>query len=297
MPPVDPTEVDLVFRGRKVVRDRALIMAIINRTTDSFFDQGATFGEEEAQNAISRAVAAGADVIDIGGVRAEAGPEVSTGEEIDRVAPVVQWARETYPDLFISVDTWRREVGEEVCRVGADIINDSWAAAEPELMDVAAKYGTGYICTHTGGQAPRTVPVRPRYEDVVATVVEETVRLAELAAAKGVPRGGILIDPTLGILYGKDTDYNVTLLRHVRAFVDTGWPVLMAISNKDFIGEILDADLEDRMVGTLAATAYAANAGAVMFRAHHVRETRQVAEMIATINGSRPPSRPYQWTA
>lgn len=288
--------VELVFRGRQVERDRALVMAIINRTTDSFYDQGATFAEKATRDAISRAVADGADVIDIGGIRAEAGPEVTTSEEIARIVPIVEWARETFPDLLISIDTWRAEVGDATCRAGADIVNDSWAAADPELVQVAATYRAGYICTHTNGQQPRSTPIRPHYDDVVGSVVDATRQLAELAVAKGVPKEGILIDPTLGILYGKDTAYNIALLRGVAALVQTGWPVLIAISNKDFIGEILDAELNDRVAGTLAATAFAANAGAAMFRAHHVRETRHVLEMIATINGTRPPSRQFDWT-
>lgn len=295
MPANGPEPIDLVFRGVSVVRNRALIMAIINRTTDSFYDRGATFAENAARDAIHRVVANGADVIDIGGVRAEAGPEVTTSEEIDRIVPVIRWAHEAYPEMIISVDTWRAEVGDAACRAGAHIINDSWAAADPELLDVAAKYGAGFICTHTAGRQPRSVPVRPHYDDVVATVVEETTQLAELAESKGVPHDGILIDPTYGILYGKDTEYNVALLRGVSAFVETGWPVLVAISNKDFIGEILDAELGDRVAGTLAATAFAANAGAAIFRAHEVRETRHVVEMIATIKGTRPPARVFEW--
>ncbi|WP_163512459.1 dihydropteroate synthase [Fodinicola acaciae] len=288
--------IDLVFRGVRVVRDRALIMAIVNRTKDSFYDQGSTFDLAPAQDAIHRAVANGADVIDIGGVRAEAGPEVTTAEEVDRIVPIVRWAHETYPELIISIDTWRAEVGDAACAAGAHLINDSWASAEPELIDVAAAHGAGYICTHTGEQAPRSVPFQHHYDDVVATVVKETTRLAELAVSKGIPREGILIDPTWGILYGKDTGYNVALLGGIRTFVETGWPLLVAISNKDFIGEILDADLGDRVAGTLAATAYAANEGAAMFRVHEVRESRHVVEMIATINGIRPPSRTFQWT-
>lgn len=288
--------VELILRGRHVQRDRALVMAIINRTTDSFYDQGATFAEQTARDAISQAVADGADVVDIGGVRAEAGPEVSASEEVSRIVPVVEWARETFPDLLISIDTWRAKVGDAACRAGADIINDSWAASDPELMDVAATYHAGYICTHTNGQQPRSIPMRPHYDDVVAAVIDATTQLAESAVAKGVPKEGVLIDPTLGILYGKDTAYNVALLRGVSAFVQTGWPVLVAISNKDFIGEILDAELNDRVAGTLAATAFAANAGAAMFRAHQVRETRHVVEMIGTINGTRPPARQFDWT-
>ncbi|WP_130343741.1 dihydropteroate synthase [Herbihabitans rhizosphaerae] len=288
--------VELVFRGRRVLRDRPFVMAIVNRTTDSFYDQGATFGEQAAQEAIRKAVADGADVVDLGGVRAEAGPEVSGAEEVARITPIVRWARETFPDLLISVDTWRSEVGAAACQAGADIVNDSWAAADPELMDAAAQYGAGYICTHTGGQEPRSIPRRPQYDDVVETVIAETTKLAELAVGKGVPSEGILIDPTLGILYGKDTAYNVEILRHVPRLVATGWPVLIALSNKDFLGEILDAELRDRVPGTLAATALAAADGAAMFRAHEVYATKQVLELTATIKGTRPPARTYQWT-
>ena len=293
----EPGHVELVFRGQKVVRDRALVMAIVNRTPDSFYDQGATFAERAAHEAIRRVVADGADVIDIGGVRAEAGDDVNVREEIDRVVPIVQWIRAEFPELIISADTWRSEVGDAVCRAGAHILNDNWAAADPEILDVAAQYGAGYVCTHTGEQEPRSVPRRHHYDDVVATIIEHTTQLAEAAIAKGVPRDGLLIDPTLGILYGKDTQYNIDILRGVRSLADTGWPVLIALSNKDFLGEILDADTHDRVPGTLAATALAAADGAVMFRAHEVRATRQVLEMVGTIKGSRPPARRYEWTS
>lgn len=293
----DPGHVELEFRGQKVVRDRALVMAILNRTRDSFYDQGATFAEEAAQDAVRRMVADGADVIDIGGVRAEKGVDVSVTEEIDRVTPVVAWIRANFPELVVSVDTWRSEVADAVCRAGAHIVNDNYAAADPEILDVAAQYGAGYICTHVGEQAPWSVPHQHHYDDVVATVIERTTRLAETAVAKGVPRSGLMIDPTLGILYGKDTQYNIDILRGVRSLVDTGWPVLVALSNKDFLGEILDADTHDRVPGTLAATVLAAADGAAMFRAHEVRATRQVLEMTGTIKGSRPPARRYEWTS
>ncbi|HEX3784799.1 MAG TPA: dihydropteroate synthase [Pseudonocardiaceae bacterium] len=291
----EPGHVELVFRGQKVVRDRALVMAILNRSRDSFYDQGATFAEQDAQQAIRRIVADGADVIDIGGIRAEAGDEVGVREEIDRVVPTVRWIREIFPEVIVSVDTWRGEVADAVCRAGAHILNDNFAGADPEILDVAAQYGAGYVCTHIGEQEPWSVPRRHQYDDVVASVIEHTTRLAESAVAKGVPREGVLIDPTLGILYGKDTQYNIDLLRGVRSLVDTGWPVLIALSNKDFLGEILDADTHDRVPGTLAATALAAADGAVMFRGHEVRATRQVLEMVGTIKGSRPPARLYEW--
>lgn len=269
-------------------------MAIVNRTPDSFYDRGATFDENAAKVAVHEAVTHGADLIDLGGVAASPGNEVTIAEEIRRVVPVIEWIRATYPAMLISVDTWRHEVGDAACRAGAHVLNDAWAAADPELLDVAAEYAAGYVCTHAGGREPRAEPFRPEYHDVVATVLEETTRLAELAVSKGVPRRGILIDATG---YGKNTVDHLLLIKHVRDFVDTGWPVLMALSNKTFVGEGLGVELEDRLTGTLAATAVAAREGAAVFRAHQVRETRQTLEMVASINGTRPPARQSNWIA
>lgn len=284
--------VDLEFRGHRVVRDRALVMAIVNRTPDSFYDQGATFAEDAAKAAIHTAAAEGADVIELGGVTASPGLEVTVTEEIRRVVPIVEWTRINYPDLLIGVDTWRHEVGAAACRAGAHILNDAWAAADPELIDVAAAYGAGYVCTHTGGRTPRAEPFRPDYDDVVTAVRAEITRLAALAEAKGVPRRGIIIDATG---YGKNTSDHLRLLHHVRDFVETGWPVLMALSNKTFVSESLGVDMTDRLTGTLVATATAAYEGALVFRAHQVRPTRHTVEMVAAINGTRPPSRLGNW--
>ncbi|MEC3977515.1 dihydropteroate synthase [Amycolatopsis sp. H20-H5] len=280
----------LVFRGRRVERDRALVMAIINRTPDSFYDRGATFADIAAREAVERVVAEGADIVDIGGVRAGAeGGEVTAEEEIRRVVPIVAWARDRFPELVISVDTWRHEVGREVCEAGADLLNDTWAGTDPRLVEVAAEFGTGYVCSHTGGLPPRTDPYRPHYPDVVAAVIEETTRSAENAVRLGVPREGILIDPTLD--FGKNTWHSLELLRHTARLVATGLPVLIALSNKDFIGETLDAPVAQRGPGTLAATAMAARDGAAVFRAHDVRGTRDVLEMVATILGDRRPAK------
>ncbi|WP_407640521.1 dihydropteroate synthase [Actinokineospora iranica] len=265
-------------------------MAIVNRTRDSFYDRGATFAESAALEAVDRAVAEGADIVDIGGVRAGAhGEPVDAAEEARRVVPFVAAVRERHPGLVLSVDTWRHEVGRAVCAAGADLINDTWAGADPRLAEVAAEYGVGIVCSHTGGAAPRTDPHRVRYTDVVAEVVAELVARAERMVELGVPRAGVLIDPTHD--FGKNTWHGLELLRRLDELVGTGWPVLMALSNKDFIGETLGADVDDRVEGTLAATAVAAWAGARVFRAHQVRRTRQVVDMVAGIAGTRPPAR------
>jgi dihydropteroate synthase len=281
--------VELVLRGRRVIRDRALVMAIVNRTPDSFYDRGATFSDGRAMAAVERAISEGADLVDIGGVKAGPGSYVSVAEEVRRVVPFVAAVRERFPDIVISVDTWRHEVGRRACLAGADLLNDSWAGTDPRLVEVAAEFGAGYVCSHTGGVPPRSRPFRVRYQDIVDSVIEETVRQAELAVAGGVPKDGVLIDPTHD--FGKNTWHGLLLLRRLNELVATGWPVLMALSNKDFVGETLGVELTERVDGTLAATAIAAYTGAMVFRAHEVGRTRQVLEMVASIAGTRPPSR------
>ena len=273
--------------------DRALIMAIVNRTPDSFYDRGATFTDEAAKDAVHRVVAEGADVIDVGGVKAGPGTVVDAGEEIRRVVPFIEWLRGAYPDQLISVDTWRASVAAQACTAGADIINDTWAGIDPALPEVAAEFEAGLVCSHTGGAVPRTRPFRVNYgttvTGVVDAVIAEVTASAEHAADVGVRRDGILIDPTHD--FGKNTFHGLALLRHVPDLVATGWPVLMALSNKDFIGETLGVELTERLEGTLAATALAAADGARMFRVHEVGPTRRVLEMVASIKGSRPPAR------
>ncbi|MCP9270856.1 dihydropteroate synthase [Mycolicibacterium arenosum] len=281
------------FLGRPVAGDRALIMAIVNRTPDSFYDRGATFTDEAAKDAVHRVVAEGADVVDIGGVKAGPGSVVDADEEVARVVPFIEWLRGAYPDQLISVDTWRASVAKQACAAGADLINDTWGGHDRELPDVAAEFGAGLVCSHTGGAIPRTRPFRVNYglseRGVVEDVIAEVTAAAERAAANGVARDRILIDPTHD--FGKNTRHGLSLLRHVKDLVNTGWPVLMALSNKDFVGETLGVELTERLEGTLAATALAAAEGARMFRVHEVGPTRRVLEMVASIQGVRAPSR------
>lgn len=282
--PVSPT-----LCGRPVATDRALVMAIVNRTPDSFYDRGATFSDDAALAAVDRAVSEGADLVDIGGVKAGPGEVVDTAEELRRVVPFVAAIRERYPEVLISIDTWRSEVARRAVAEGADLVNDTWAGADPQLVEVAAELGAGIVCSHTGGAIPRTRPHRVRYRDIVEQVAEEVVTAAENAARTGVATDSILIDPTHD--FGKNTYHGLALLRGVEVLVKSGWPVLMALSNKDFVGETLGVELEDRLEGTLAATALAAAAGARMFRVHEVAATRRVVDMVAAIAGTRPPAR------
>src|SRR4051812_28043463 len=185
-------------------------MAIINRTPDSFFDGGTTFDDGAAMAAVDAAVADGADLVDIGGVKAGVGPEVDVDEEIQRVVPFLAKVRATHSQLIISVDTWRAEVAVAACEEGADLINDTWAGVDHGLGQVAARFGAGIVCSHTGGAVPRTNPYRVAYQDVVASVIAETTTAASAMVAAGVPPGGILIDPTHD--FGKNTWHGLELL-------------------------------------------------------------------------------------
>jgi dihydropteroate synthase len=273
---------------REFAPHEPVIMAIVNRTPDSFYDQGATFTDEPALQRVAQAVSEGAAIIDIGGVKAGPGEEVSAEEEIRRTVAFVAEVRRRHPNVVISVDTWRHEVGEAACEAGADLLNDAWGGVDPKLAEVAARHGAGLVCTHAGGAEPRTRPHRVAYADVMADILKVTVGLAERAAGLGVRRDAILIDP--GHDFGKNTRHSLEATRRLPEMAATGWPVLVSLSNKDFVGETLDRPVKERLIGTLATTAVSAWLGAQVYRVHEVAETRQVLEMVASIAGHRAPA-------
>lgn len=300
------------------------VMAIINRTPDSFYDKGATFAFDAALARCREVVEAGATIVDVGGVKAGPGDDVDVQEEIERVVPFIAAVRDelaaaatasasahttataattatsetvsaaadatsvnAVSTVDISVDTWRPEVAEAAIEAGATLINDTWAGFEPELVEVAGAHKVGYVCSHTGGATPRTRPHRVHYDDVVADVIRETTALAERAVACGVPEEKVFIDPTHD--FGKNTFHGLEILRRIDEVVATGWPVLMALSNKDFIGETTGRGVGERVAGTLAATAWCAARGVAAFRVHEVAETLDVIRMTQAIQGTAAP--------
>jgi dihydropteroate synthase len=276
--------------GRRVFDERArLVMAIINRTPDSFYDKGLTWAADAAFDRVAEVVDQGADLVDIGGIKAAPGTEIDAAEESRRVVDFVARVRAAHPDLIISVDTWRAEIGRAVCAEGADLLNDAWGGADPGLAEVAAEFSVGMVCTHTNSVTPRTRPHRVEYDDVVAAAIASTVAQAERAVGLGVDRERLFIDPAHD--FGKNSFHSVELTRRLDEMVATGWPVLVSLSNKDFIGETLDRDVHERVVGTLATTAISAWHGAHVYRVHEVAETRQVLDMVSTLAGHRPLAR------
>jgi dihydropteroate synthase len=266
-----------------------LVMAIVNRTPDSFYRPGMTWDEGAAMDRVHQVVAEGADIIDIGGVPAAPGSIVDASEEIRRTATFIAAVRGAYPDVVISSDTWRHEVAREACAAGTDLINDSWGGSDRRTAEVAAEFGAGIVCAHVGTQQPRTRPFRVSYPDVMADVLDQTLTLAARAVAAGVDPSRVVIDPAHD--FGKNTWHSLEVTRRLAEMTATGWPVLVSLSNKDFVGETLNVPADERLAGTLAATSISAWHGARIFRVHQVRETRHVLDMVSAIRGDIPPAR------
>jgi dihydropteroate synthase len=265
---------------------RTAVMAILNRTPDSFYDRGATFGLDAALAAAERALADGADWLDVGGVKAGPGPPVSEAEELDRVLPLVEAIR-ARTDAVVSVDTFRPEVARRALAAGADVVNDPSGLHDPRVAEVAAEAGAGLVVMHTGGP-PRTRPHRPAYADVVAEVRAFLADRVALARRRGVAADRLIVDP--GHDFHKNTFHSLELTRRLGELADLGHPLLVALSNKDFVGETLDLPLAERLEGSLAAAAFAVAAGASIVRVHEVRPTVRVVRMTEAILGRRPPA-------
>lgn len=279
----------LRLRGRELAGP--VVMAVVNRTPDSFY-ASARYDEHGARDAVALAADEGAAIVDVGGVRAGRGPEVSAAEEIARVAPLVAHVRRAHPDLLVSVDTWRAEVASAVADEGADLVNDTWAGHDRRLVEVAAERGLGVVVSHTGGVRPRTDPFRVQYGASLDGVLDDVVAALSAGAARamglGIDPASVLLDPTHD--FGKNTWHSLHLVRRTEALVALGHPVLMALSRKDFVGETLGLPVDERLEGTLAATAVAAWLGARVFRTHDVAATRRVLDMVASVRGERAPA-------
>lgn len=275
--------------GRRFDFDRQIaVMAVVNRTPDSFFDGGMTFALNRAVTAVGRAVAAGADWVDIGGVKfSPDGGEVPADVELDRVLPVVRTAVRRYPDTVISVDTFRPEVAAATLDAGAHVINDTTGLHDPALAElVAARPGTQLVITHSLAK-PRTPYPRPEYTDVVGEVAALLRERVDVALRHGVRPEQIIIDP--GHDLNKNTYHTLELTRGMSAIADIGYPMLAAVSNKDFIGEALDRPPNERLAGSLATAVFSILQGARIVRMHNVRESVDAVRMTEAILGWREP--------
>lgn len=262
------------------------VMAIINRTPDSFHDRGRTFELSKAVAAVENAIAHEADWIDIGGVPFAPGPEVTEREEIDRVVPVVEAARER-TDAVISVETYRPEVARVVLAAGADVINNVTGLHDLSLADAVAEADANLIITHSLA-APRTPFPRPTYKDVAGEVAAFLRERAEAAIGRGLPPERIILDP--GHDLNKNTNHSLELTRRLPEITGIGYPTLVAVSNKDFIGETLNLPQNERLAGTIATVSVCILQGARIVRVHDVAEIVSSVRMVEGILGWRPPA-------
>ena len=268
---------------------RCLVMGIVNRTPDSFYDGGRTGLRATVDHALGL-VEEGADLLDIGGVRAGPGPDVDEAEESERLLPVVE-ALASKVSVPLSIETSRPAIAARALEAGAAMVNDVGGLADPELAPVCARAGAALVLMHNGGQI-RGRPRNPRYADVVEEVAAVLDDLARRALAAGVDERAIVVDP--GLDFGKTTMHSLEIVRRMDELVATGRPVLLAASRKDVVGETLGLPPTERLEGSLALAALAAAAGVAIVRVHDVRASARVVAMVDAVAGRRGPAAPIR---
>jgi dihydropteroate synthase len=258
---------------------RALVMGIVNRTPDSFYDRGATFALDALLDRATTLVADGADLIDIGGVKAGPGPEVTESEELDRVIPAIE-ALHARIDVALSIDTWRASVARVAYAAGAVVGNDISGFADPDYLPAAAQAGATVVATHIR-LAPRVRDPDPVYDDVLDDVRCFLVERAGRALAAGIAAERIILDAGLDL--GKTAQQSLTLLRGSAHLADLGHPLLLSASNKTFLGAVLDLDIDHRAEASLSAAALGMALGCRVLRVHDVAGTRRVCDALAAV--------------
>ncbi len=265
------------------IAHRALVMGILNRTPDSFYDHGATFGLDALLRRADELVAQGADILDVGGVKAGPGPEVTEQEELDRVVPAVGAITARF-EVPVSVDTWRANVARAAYQAGAVVGNDISGFADPDYLLAAAGAGASVVATHIR-LAPRVPDPAPLYDDVVATVAAFLAERARRAIAAGVPAERVVLDAGLDL--GKTADQSLALLRASDVLAGLGFPLLLSASNKTFLGVVLGLGLDERREASLSAAALGIALGCRVLRVHDVAGTVRVRDALAEILSAR----------
>ena len=265
------------------IRYRALVMGILNRTPDSFFDQGDYWDFDAFLAKAERLVAEGADFLDVGGVKAGPGPEVTEAEELERVIPAIEALASRF-DLPISVDTWRASVARAAYAAGAVVGNDISGFADPDYLPAAAAAGASVVATHIR-LAPRVPDPEPVYDDLVPDVCAFLADRAARAVAAGIPPERVMVDAGLDL--GQTEPQSLELLRSSDALVALGHPVFLSASNKRFLGVLVGTEVTERREATLAAHALGIGLGCRILRAHDVRGSRRVADVMAAVLEAR----------
>ncbi len=272
---------EFCFKDRSFeIGKKTYVMAIMNVTPDSFSENGVNFSLQKSIETAKKMIAAGVDVIDVGGESTRPGAaEIGIEEEISRVVPFIKALRE-FSDIPVSIDTWKSEVAVAAIEAGADIINDVTGFHRDEkLKDVAAKYGVGCIAMHMRG-TPKTMQnlENLQYVNLVADICDYFKNTVEMLKSAGVDESKIMLDPGIG--FSKSCEQNLQLVKELKSFKSLGFPVFLGPSRKSFIGQVLDIkEPENRVWGTVAVIAIGISNGADMIRIHDFEEMVQVAKM------------------
>ena len=261
------------------VTTRAVVMGILNRTPDSFYDQGAYYEFDAFLRKAEQLVVDGADFLDVGGVKAGPGEEVTEAQELDRVVPAVEALRERF-DLPLSVDTWRASVAKACFDAGAVVGNDISGFADPDYLDVCAAAGASVVATHIR-LAPRVPDPDPHYDDVVVDVCDFLADRADRARRAGIPAERIMVDAGLDL--GKSEAQSLVLLRASDRLTELGYPVFLSASNKRFLWTLLGVERSEAQMGTMAAHALGIALGCRILRSHDARNGRRVADMMSAV--------------
>ena len=264
------------------VRCRTLVMGILNRTPDSFYDRGATWDLDAFLLRAEQLVAEGADLLDVGGVKAGPGPEVGEEEELDRVVPAVEALIERF-DVPVSADTWSAAVLDAACSAGAVVGNDISGFSDPDYLGVAAKHGATVVATHIRLR-PRVADPEPHYVDLVSEVRAFLLDRARRAEDAGLTAEQIVLDAGLDL--GKTPAQSAVLLRESAAHATLGYPLLLSASNKRFVGELMGRDVSDRRAESLTAVAYGVMRGCRVVRVHDVEGTVRICRTIEALLGA-----------
>ena len=263
---------EINIKGNLLDLNKPKIMGILNVTPDSFFDGGLYNTEKKVDIQVTKMIEDGMDILDVGGYSSRPGAkEISINEEIDRVVPVVKFIRKTYPELILSVDTFRSEVARDCLDLGIDIINDiSAGCIDKNILDVVAEYNCPYIMMHMKG-TPQTMQVNPEYENLIKELLIYFAKRIYLAREKGII--DIIVDPGFG--FGKTLDHNYTIMKKIENFKLLDLPILVGISRKSFITKQLDIDKKDSLNGTTALNMYFLEKNINILRVHDVKEAKE----------------------
>ena len=274
---------EINIKGNLLDLNKPKIMGILNVTPDSFFDGGLYDTEKKVDIQVMKMIEDGMDILDVGGYSSRPGAkEISINEEIDRVIPVVKFLRKTYPELILSVDTFRSEVARNCLDLGIDIINDiSAGCIDKNILDVVAEYNCPYIMMHMKG-TPQTMQINPEYENLIKELLIYFAKRIYLAREKGII--DIIVDPGFG--FGKTLDHNYTIMKKIENFKLLDLPILVGISRKSFITKQLNIDKKDSLNGTTALNMYFLEKNINILRVHDVKEAKECIMLHEKIKSS-----------